>query len=87
MNEVGILERLDAAAAAILKRGTARPVVGLVLGSGLGAFAAELTNRVVVPYGQIPSFPVGSGVIGHAGELVLGTVGSTPVAVLSGRIH
>ncbi|HEY6146794.1 MAG TPA: purine-nucleoside phosphorylase, partial [Thermoanaerobaculia bacterium] len=40
-----------------------------------------------IPYAEIPHFPVSTGVVGHAGELVLGTVGTTPVAVLSGRVH
>jgi purine-nucleoside phosphorylase len=62
-------------------------VVGLVLGSGLGAFASRLKNRIAIPYEEIPHFPVPSGVVGHAGELVLGDVGKTPVAVLSGRVH
>ncbi len=58
-----------------------------MLGSGLGAFAEGLSGRVAIPYGEIPHFPVPTGVVGHAGELVLGSVGTTPVAVLSGRIH
>jgi len=80
--------RLDAAAESILARaGSRKPAVGLVLGSGLGAFAQSLGGRIAVPYAEIPHFPVSTGVVGHAGELVLGTVGSTPVAVLSGRVH
>ena len=51
--------------------------VGLVLGSGLGAFAERLKNRLAIPYEEIPHFPVPSGVVGHAGELVLGDVDST----------
>jgi purine-nucleoside phosphorylase len=61
--------------------------VGLVLGSGLGAFAERLTSAVRIPYRDIPHFPEGSGVVGHAGELVLGSVAATPVVVMSGRIH
>ena len=87
MSGEGLLARLDAAAEAIRKKAKTAPKVGLVLGSGLGAFAEGLTERVSVPYGNIPNFPVGSGVVGHAGELVLGKVGGTPVVVLSGRVH
>jgi len=83
----GLVGRLEAAADAIRKKGKAQPVVGLVLGSGLGAFAQGLADRVAIPFDQIPHFPVSTGVVGHAGELVLGTVGSTPVVVLSGRVH
>jgi len=42
---------------------------------------------MAIPYGEIPHFPTSTGVVGHAGELVLGTVGKTSVAVLSGRVH
>jgi purine-nucleoside phosphorylase len=80
--------RLDAAVDTIRKRsGLRQPAVGLVLGSGLGGFAQSLGGRTAIPYAEIPHFPVSTGVVGHAGELVLGTVGSTPVAVLSGRVH
>ncbi|HSP94540.1 MAG TPA: purine-nucleoside phosphorylase [Thermoanaerobaculia bacterium] len=79
--------RLDAAADAIRRKAKAQPLVGLVLGSGLGSFAEGLSERTAISYEKIPNFPVPSGVVGHAGELVLGSVGSTPVIVLSGRIH
>jgi len=82
-----LLGRLDEAVRAIQKRRVTAPRVGLVLGSGLGAFAENLTDRVAIPYAEIPNFPVSTGVVGHAGELVLGQVGQTPVAVLSGRVH
>ena len=63
-----------------------RPKVAVVLGSGLGGFADEVKKVATIPYGELPGFPqttVGS----HAGQLVLGHVGSTPVAVLQGRAH
>lgn len=87
MTDEALLGRLDAAAAFIRGKRDVRPSVGLVLGSGLGAFAQRLKNRVAVPYEDIPHFPVPSGVVGHAGELVLGDVDRTPVVVLSGRVH
>jgi purine-nucleoside phosphorylase len=87
MSETGLLGRLDATAAFIRGRREAAPVVGLVLGSGLGAFGERLKNRIAIPYEEIPHFPVPSGVVGHAGELVLGDVDRTPVVVLSGRVH
>jgi purine-nucleoside phosphorylase len=83
----GLLSRLDAAAAAIRKERREAPRVGLVLGSGLGAFAEALADRRAIPYDRIPNFPVPTGVVGHAGELVLGRVGEIPVVVLSGRVH
>lgn len=67
-----------------------RPSVGVVLGSGLGAFADLLQKPARIPYRDIPDFPL-STVVGHAGELVLGTLGAdghaAAVAVLSGRFH
>ena len=62
------------------------PVVGVILGSGLGDFAAAVEDRVEIPYGQIPGFPA-SAVVGHAGTLVAGTLGGAPIVVLAGRIH
>ncbi len=60
--------------------------IGVVLGSGLGAFASQLSEPTAVPFAQIPHFPV-SGVAGHAGRLAAGSVGGTPVLVLEGRVH
>ena len=63
-----------------------RPRVAVVLGSGLGGFAADVHTVAAIPYGELPGFPqttVGS----HAGTLILGHVGATPVAVLQGRAH
>ena len=57
-----------------------------MLGSGLGAFARSLDKATVIPYGQIPHFPV-STAIGHSGEMVIGSAQGVPVAVLSGRAH
>ena len=60
--------------------------VGIVLGSGLGAFADALKNRRETPYSNIPNWPA-STAAGHAGKLVEGTIGSTEVIALSGRAH
>jgi purine-nucleoside phosphorylase len=58
-----------------------------VLGSGLGGIAEGVSDRLAVPYQEIPHFPVLTGIVGHRGEVVLGHIGGTPVAVLSGRAH
>jgi purine-nucleoside phosphorylase len=63
-----------------------RPTVGVVLGSGLGAFAEELTSRTEFPYREIPGWPC-STAIGHAGRLVIGKLGNAEVAVMAGRAH
>jgi len=63
-----------------------RPRVAVVLGSGLGVFAGDVRGVATVPYSDLPGFPETS-VDSHAGQLVLGHVGPTPVAVLQGRAH
>src|SRR5215471_8844919 len=76
----------DSAAQLILQRTTLRPQIGLVLGSGLGAFADSLTEATRVPYSEIPSFPQ-STAIGHAGRMVVGKAGDITVAAMQGRVH
>ena len=80
----------DTAAKLILSRTTLRPQIALVLGSGLGGFADSLSDAVRIPYAEIPAFPR-STAIGHAGQIVLGSVasatGSVPVAAMQGRVH
>jgi purine nucleotide phosphorylase len=63
-----------------------RPKVAVVLGSGLGGFVEEVKAVAVLPYGELEGFPQPT-VSSHAGQLVLGHVGSTPVAVMQGRAH
>jgi purine-nucleoside phosphorylase len=70
----------------IEERTPLRPSIGVVLGSGLGAFADELTERTDIPYGDIPGWP-GSTAVGHAGKLIVGRLGSLGVAVMAGRAH
>ena len=74
------------AAAQVQARTSLKPVVGLVLGSGLGSFAESVENAERFPFATLPGFPV-STVSGHQGELIIGTIADTPVAVLSGRAH
>ena len=77
---------LDAAAARIREASELEPRVGVVLGSGLGGLADELSEKTEVPYGEIPGWPV-STAVGHAGVVVVGEVDGVPVAVLKGRAH
>jgi purine-nucleoside phosphorylase len=65
---------------------TVRPEVGIVLGSGLGAFATELNDAREFPYEQIPGWPQ-STAIGHAGKLVFGNIAGTEVVCMAGRAH
>ncbi|MCH7985960.1 MAG: purine-nucleoside phosphorylase [Acidobacteria bacterium] len=82
----GEFEKVQQAARLIEGRTTLRPRIGLVLGSGLGAFADGLQDATAIPYQQIPHFPV-STAVGHAGRLVVGQCAKIPVAVMQGRVH
>jgi purine-nucleoside phosphorylase len=82
-----LYEQLQVSISAIQAHiGTFRPTVGLVLGSGLGAFADTLNNPAVIEYGDIPHFPV-SGIEGHAGRLVIGELHGVTVVAMQGRVH
>ncbi len=74
------------AAEFLLSRTSLRPRIGLVLGSGLGAFADDLSDAVRIPYAEIPFFPR-STAVGHAGTMVIGSAGGVPVATMQGRVH
>jgi purine-nucleoside phosphorylase len=78
--------RAEEAAAYIRSRTQLRPKIALVLGSGLGSFADQLTGAVRIPYHDIPHFPRPTAE-GHAGQLVIGTLGHAPVACMQGRVH
>ena len=78
--------RAERAAKFILSRTKLRPKIALVLGSGLGSFADELTDAVRIPYEKIPNFPR-STAVGHAGRLVIGKVEGIAVAAMQGRVH
>ncbi|PJJ11053.1 purine-nucleoside phosphorylase [Flavobacterium sp. 1] len=62
------------------------PEYGVILGSGLGGFTEEITIEHVLPYDEIPNFPV-STVQGHKGALVFGTIGTKKVVAMQGRFH
>ena len=79
-------EQIEMAADAVRKRTRVKPSIGIILGTGLGDFADALAVDAVVPYAEIPHFPV-STVESHAGELHLGTLAGHGVAVLKGRAH
>src|SRR5258708_12611363 len=81
------LQKVDEGVSAIKQRaGVGIPDVAIVLGSGLGDFAGQLTDAVSIPYGDLPHWPA-SKVIGHEGRLVIGALGGKRVAALSGRAH
>jgi purine-nucleoside phosphorylase len=63
-----------------------QPVLGLILGSGLGAYADSLRSRTAIPFSNLPHFP-SSTVLGHSGNLVIGTAEGVPAIALQGRVH
>ena len=73
-------------AAAVIAAGGKQPRVGLILGSGLGPLADEIENATVIAYDALPGFPAAT-VEGHAGRLVLGTLGGQQVVCMQGRFH
>ena len=81
-----LYERAEKAARMIRARANAEVSVAIVLGSGLGAFAEELTEATAIPYQEIPGFAHAT-VAGHAGKLVIGKVGDVNVAAMQGRFH
>jgi purine-nucleoside phosphorylase len=81
-----LYDRAGEAAGFITSRTPLQPAIAVVLGSGLGGFAAELDNPVAIPFSEIPHF-VQSTAIGHAGRLLIGTIDGVPVAVMQGRFH
>ena len=82
MNYEGVRE----AAEWLMQQTMYRPAIAVVLGSGLGDLVNEMDEKDVIPYAQIPGFPV-SDVAGHADQLVFGTIGGREVVVMQGRFH
>ena len=81
------LETINAAAACVKSRMQGRqPLVGIVLGSGLGKLADEIQDPIIIPYKDIPGFPV-STAIGHKGNFIVGTLSGKTVIAMQGRIH
>jgi purine-nucleoside phosphorylase len=76
----------DSAATFVLSQTPLRPKIGIVLGSGLGAFADELGDAIRIHYSHIPSFPRATA-IGHPGQMVIGQCAGIPVVAMQGRVH
>lgn len=86
MNPFVTFKDIDQAAEFITKNSKITPKIALVLGSGLGELAEQVTDAVTLPYAEIPNWPV-STIHGHAGRLVLGMLMGVPVMVMQGRAH
>ncbi|MCM1567106.1 MAG: purine-nucleoside phosphorylase [Dehalobacter sp.] len=86
INEQVMTTWLNGAQNFLLKKIPYIPELGIILGSGLGKLAELVEDAVVIPYSEIPHFPV-STVTGHSGKLIVGTLGDRKVMVLQGRFH
>ena len=81
------LRAIHAASDALVERmGGRKPQIGIVLGSGLGMLADQIENPIVIPYSELPGFPV-STAIGHKGNFIVGTLGGKCVIAMQGHIH
>src|SRR5215208_3140663 len=80
------LEQIDQAAEVVRKRISNRPRIGMILGSGLSGVADSVQNAEIIPYSDLPNWPI-STVYGHAGQLVIGELEGQNVFVMQGRIH
>lgn len=86
MERIFTSDEFQAAAEAIRSRTRHQPTVGLVLGSGLSSLADYVQNADIIPYVEIPHFPV-STIEGHAGCLIIGQMAGLTVMVMQGRVH
>lgn len=86
MDNYFTLEKIDETAEAVRALTAVRPHIGMILGSGLGGVADSVQGETIIPFGQLPHWPV-STVVGHEGQLVLGELEGQRVMVMQGRAH
>ena len=81
-----LAEQIDEAAAFVRSRWAGMPRVGMILGTGLGGLAEQITKKTVIPYAEVPHFPTSTSP-SHAGQLVCGELRGVPVVAMEGRFH
>ena len=81
-----MLERIQETASFLKEKMHTRPETAIILGTGLGSLADEITDKYEIPYEQIPYFPV-STVEGHKGKLIFGKLGQKDIMAMQGRFH
>ncbi len=86
MNHQEYLNAIHTASDYVAERIPAIPKIAIILGSGLGPLADDITDPIVMPYEEIPNFPV-STVPGHDGKLIYGTIHGKPILAMKGRFH
>lgn len=81
------IKRINSAAEFISSKiGGRKPYAGIILGSGLGKLADSIQNKITIPYGEIPGFPV-STAVGHKGNFIAGELGGKFIVAMQGRFH
>jgi purine-nucleoside phosphorylase len=86
MDKYFSLEEIDKLTQNVRDRINSQPTVAMILGSGLGSLADAVEEPTIIPYGELPNWPV-STVIGHEGSLVIGELENKNVIVMQGRVH
>src|SRR4051794_38755388 len=86
MSQPSIYQKIKEAVESIRSGTPHKPEIGIVLGSGLGAVADQVTDPVIIPYTDIPHF-YRTTIEGHKGQAILGKISGVPVVVLQGRFH
>lgn len=81
-----MLDQIRETASFIQQKTTLKPVAGIILGTGLAGLGSDIEPEVVIPYEDIPHFPV-STVQGHHGKLIIGHLGGKAVMAMQGRFH
>ncbi|MBB3187511.1 purine-nucleoside phosphorylase [Microbacter margulisiae] len=81
-----MLAKIEETALFLQERTSRRPKVGIILGTGLGNLATQITDKEEIPYNEIPHFPI-STVEGHSGKLIFGRLGNKEVLAMQGRFH
>ena len=81
-----MLEKILQSANYIKERIKGTPKIGIILGTGLGGLVEKIDTEIVIPYKDIPNFPV-STVKGHGGNLIVGKLNGTQVVAMQGRFH
>lgn len=84
--ENNLIQQLNETTAFIQSKYTKQPLIGVVLGSGLGNFTSGMQVECEIDYNELPHFPV-STVTGHKGKLIFGNMNGKPVMVMAGRFH
>jgi purine-nucleoside phosphorylase len=81
-----MIHQIQEAVSYLKQQYSEQPIVGIVLGSGLGSFTQEMEIELEIPYSDIPNFPI-STVEGHSGKLIFGTLSGKKVVAMAGRFH